>query len=104
MMHLVLASLAALFFTVGGIFMKRADGLRHGLAVITFLMLFAVGAALQSQAMRGAQMGMTYVVVLGLEAALAVAFGTFLFAEPLTLRKMGAVALIVGGIALLRGQ
>jgi multidrug transporter EmrE-like cation transporter len=102
MMHLGLASLAALFFTVGGIFMKRADGLRHAVPTMMFLLLFAAGAAVQSQAMRGAQMGITYVVVLGLEAALAVAFGTVLFAEPLTLRKIAAVVLIVGGIALLR--
>jgi hypothetical protein len=27
-MHLVLAGVAALLFTVGGIFMKRADGVR----------------------------------------------------------------------------
>ena len=32
----------------------------------------------------------------------ALAFGTVLFAEPLTLAKAAAVALIVGGIALLR--
>lgn len=101
-MHLALASLAALLFTIGGIFMKRADGLRQLAPSIMFILLFAGGAVSQSQAMRGAEMGTTYVVVLGLEAALAVAFGMMLFAEPLTLRKVGAVALIVSGIALLK--
>jgi len=101
-MHLVLAALAALCFTVGGIFMKQADGLRHGSPTALFLLLFAAGAAVQSQAMRGAELGTTYVVVLGLEAALALAFGTFLFAEPTTLPKIGAILLILGGIALLR--
>jgi multidrug transporter EmrE-like cation transporter len=101
-MQLVLVGLAALFFTVGGIYMKRADGLRNTLATALFLVLFACGAAVQSQAMRGAELGATYVVVLGLEAALAVAFGALLFAEPLTAAKAAAVLLIVGGIAMLR--
>ena len=44
----------------------------------------------------------TYVIVLGLEAVLAVSFGALLFAEPLTTSKVTAVLLIVGGIAMLR--
>jgi multidrug transporter EmrE-like cation transporter len=103
-MQLVLSSLAALSFTVGGIFMKRADGLHHATATALFLLLFAVGAVIQSQAMRGAELGATYIVILGLEAALAVAFGTSLFAEPVTLAKIAAIVLIVSGIALLRMQ
>jgi multidrug transporter EmrE-like cation transporter len=101
-MQLVLASLAALFFTVGGIFMKRADGLHDRPATALFLLLFGVGAVIQSLAMRGAELGATYIVVLGLEAALALAFGTLLFGEPITLPKVGGVLLIFGGIALLR--
>ena len=101
-MQLVLAGVAALFFTVGVVFMKRADGHRNASATAVFLVLFAVGAAVQSHAMRGAELGPTYVVVLGLEAALAVALGAILFAEPLTLAKAAAVLLIVGGIAILR--
>lgn len=101
-MQLVLASVAALSFTVGGIFMKHADGLRHPLATALFLLLFAFGAAVQSHAMRGAELGTTYIVVLGLEAAFAVAIGAVVFAEPLTLPRLGALLLIVGGIALLR--
>jgi quaternary ammonium compound-resistance protein SugE len=101
-MPLALASLAAVCFTVGGVFMKRADGLRHAAPTMLFLLLFAVGAALQSQAMRRAELTTTYVIVLGLEAVLAVGFGMLLFAEPMTSRKLCAVALIVVGIALLR--
>ncbi len=103
-MDVGLASIAALSFTVGGIFMKHADGLRNTSASAMFLLLFAFGAVIQSLAMRGAELGPTYVVVLGLEAALALAFGTFLFAEPITLPKVAALVLIVSGIALLRTQ
>jgi quaternary ammonium compound-resistance protein SugE len=52
--------------------------------------------------MRGAELATTYVIVLGLEAALAVALGRFVFGEPMTVAKLCAIALIVGGIALLR--
>ncbi len=103
-MALTLCLLAALAFTVGGVLMKAAGGLRPSSATVAFLTLFAVGAALQAQALRGAPLGATYVVVLGLEAALALAFGTLFFGEPVTVHKLAAVLLIVGGIALLRIQ
>ena len=101
-MPLILSALAALAFTIGGVFMKSADGTRHLLPTVGFLLLFAGGAALQSYAMRGAELGVTYVLVLGLEAMLAFGFGIVLFGEALTVTRIGAVALIVAGIALLR--
>ena len=101
-MQLALASLAALLFAIGGIFMKRADGLHHAPPVAAFVLLFAVGAAIQSQAMRGGELGSTYIVVLGLEAGLTVVFGAWLFAEQVTPIKLIAIALILVGIGLLR--
>src|SRR5690606_5837436 len=68
----VLAALAASCFTVGGVFMKHADGLHHAGATAGFLALFVLGAVVQSQAMRGEGLAVTYLIVLGLEAALAV--------------------------------
>ena len=96
--------MAAFCFTVGGVFMKRADGLQHASATLLFLLLFSAGAAMQSQAMRGAELASTYIVVLGLEAAFALALGGVLFAEAITAPKLAAVALILVGIALLRGS
>jgi multidrug transporter EmrE-like cation transporter len=101
-MPLTLCLLAALAFTAGGIVMKVADGVRLSFATASFLALFAAGAALQATALRGADLGPTYVVVLGLEAALALVFGTLFYAEPVTVPKLAAVLLIVAGIALLR--
>ena len=103
-MRIALLSLAALAFTVGGIFMKRADGVRHAADTAVYLLLFAVGAVMLSQAMRGAELGTTYIIVLGLEAAFAVFFGAVLFSEPITFSKTAAMLLIVGGIAWLRIQ
>ncbi len=101
-MTLVLSTLAALSFTLGGVVMKSADGLRHATPTAGFMLLFAVGAALQSQAMRGAELGVTYIVVLGLEAMLVFGFGIALFGESAQITRVVAVLLIVGGIALLR--
>ncbi len=101
---IVLPVLAALAFTVGGIFMKYADGMRHVPATSLFLIFFVIGAAMLSYAMRGAELGTTYIVVLGIEAALALAFGIVLFSETVTVSKTAGVLLILGGIALLRGQ
>jgi quaternary ammonium compound-resistance protein SugE len=101
-MQLILASLAALAFTVGGIFMKYAEGLRNVSASMLFLAMFGFGAVLQSLAMRGTELGSTYIMVLGLEAALAFGFGSFIFSEPVTARKIAAILLIVCGIAMLR--
>ena len=103
-MYLLLASLAALAFTIGGIFMKHADGLRHALPIAGFLGLFSVGAALQSQAMQGTDLGATYILVLGLEAVFAYAMGVALFGEAVTMQKTAAVVLIVVGIAFLRSK
>ena len=82
--------------------MKRADGLQHAGATAGFLALFVLGAIVQSEAMRGEGLAVTYLIVLGLEAALAVAFGQLIFGEAMTAMKACATALIVFGVALLR--
>ena len=62
-MQLVLSALAALSFTVGGIFMKHANGLRNESAILLSSSCYsAVGAAIQSEAMRGSELGATYIV------------------------------------------
>ena len=101
-MPLLLPALAALAFTLGGVCMKAADGFRHPWPTAGYLLLFAAGALLQSEAMRRAELGTTYILVLGLEAMLAFAFGVALFGESVGVGKIGAVVLIVAGIAMLR--
>jgi quaternary ammonium compound-resistance protein SugE len=103
-MRFALPVLAALAFAVGGVFMKGADGVRHPWPVTAFVALFSVGAALQSLAMRGEELGVTYILVLGLEALLAFGLGVWLFGETLKVSKVVAVLLVVAGIALLRSS
>lgn len=95
-------ALAAVSFAVGGIFMKLSEGITRLPATVAMLLLFVLGAGLQALAMTRRDLGVIYILVLGAEAVLAFGFGAFIFDEAVTARRLLAVALIVGGIALLR--
>jgi multidrug transporter EmrE-like cation transporter len=98
----VLPFSAAACFAVGGIFMKFAEGVSRPLPTLAYLSLFALGAVLQAQALRRADLGVVYIVVLGLEAVLALAFSIVFFREGLSVARVTAVVLILVGVALLR--
>jgi multidrug transporter EmrE-like cation transporter len=100
-MQLLLSLGSALCFTLGGVCMKLADGLRNPWAVAGFLTLFGVGALAQSLAMRSGELGSTYILILGLEATLAFALGIMLFGESTHWVKVLAVLLILIGVILL---
>ncbi len=65
-MFTTLTGLAALSFSIGGYFMKLA-GLTHLRPTVLMFAFFSVGTVLQTVAMRGEQMAITYIVVLGLK-------------------------------------
>jgi multidrug transporter EmrE-like cation transporter len=96
---LVLASIA---YAVGGLFMKQSDGVTRLAPTLAFLGLFAAGATLQAVGMRRADMGVSYVFVLGVEAIVAVLLSALLLREGYTLARLAAIALIVVGIGWLR--
>lgn len=98
----VLMVLASVCFAVGGIFMKQSDGVTRPLPSVAFLVLFLAGALLQAWALRRADLGVVYIAVLGLEAALALVFSVVLFHESLSVARVTAVLLIVAGVVLLR--
>ena len=70
-----------------------------GLALVA---LFSAGALMQAWAMKREPLGSSYVVVLGLEALLAVLAGYFLFAEQMTIKMISGVVLVILGMILLR--
>ena len=82
--------------------MKQSDGATRFPPTTAFLVLFVAGAVLQARAMKRADMGVIYLAVLGLEAALATAFSVLLLHEGLSWQRGFAVSLIVAGVALLR--
>ena len=104
MRDLLLMVGAAFAYVAGGICMKYSEGLTRLWPSISLFLLFCIGAALQALAMRSAQLGPTYVFVLGLEAVLAFLLGILLFNEPATGIRILAVALITTGILLLKSR
>ena len=84
--------------------MKYCDGFTRLFPTMMIYVMFAVGATLQTIAMKQAELGATYILVLGLEAALAFVFGIYFFQEGVSLFKLLGVAMIVGGIILLRQE
>jgi small multidrug resistance pump len=93
---------AALSFTIGGVFMKTSDGLTQPWPTAMLLVCFAIGAVLQTLAMRGEALGTTYVVVLGAEAVLACWLGWSVFGERLTTLQLAGIIAILIGIAAVR--
>ena len=51
---------AALFFTVGGVFMKLSEGLTKFWPTVIVFALFVIGAALQTLAMKREDLAVTY--------------------------------------------
>jgi multidrug transporter EmrE-like cation transporter len=101
-MFIALTCLAALSFSVGGYFMKQSAGLTEFRPTILVFALFIVGASLQTIAMRGQQMVVTYIVVLGLEAISAYCLGVFFLKEVSSVARLTGVALVLAGIVVLR--
>ena len=101
-MFTALTGFAALAFSIGGYFMKLSAGLTNVRPTLLMFAFFSVGAVLQTVAMRGEQMAVTYIVVLGFEAITALILSMVLLNESATLSKLAGVTLVVGGIVLLR--
>ena len=102
MMDLLILLGSALAYTIGGIFMKLSQGLSNPAPTLAVYICFMLGATLQILSMNKGDLGITYIIVLALEAVFAFGFGIFFFKEHQTFSKYMAVALIVAGIALLR--
>src|ERR1700745_3566136 len=101
-MFTTLTRLAALSFSIGGYFMKLSAGLTHLRPTLLMFGFFSVGAVLQTVAMRGEQMAVPYIVVLGFEAITALVLSMVLLNESASLSKIGGVALVLAGIVLLK--
>ena len=101
-MFTLLTCLAALSFSIGGYYMKLSAGLTHFRPTVLVFAFFALGACLQTVAMQGQQMAVTYIVVLGFEAITALSLGVFLLQEGSSLTKLAGVGLVLAGIVLLR--
>jgi multidrug resistance protein EbrB len=99
---LVLYSIAATLYVIGGALMKYSQGLTQVLPTLGLTALFGAGALIQARAMRYEQLGSSYILVLGLEALLALILGALLFGEQVSGRAAAGITFVVMGIVLLR--
>jgi small multidrug resistance pump len=93
---------AALAYGFGGACMKLSDGLRRPLPTLGLYALFMLGATLQTLGLRRADLGVSYILVLGLEAVVAFALALFVFGETVGPVPAFGVFLILVGVFLLR--
>jgi small multidrug resistance pump/quaternary ammonium compound-resistance protein SugE len=94
--------LASVVYAVGGLFMKLSQGLSRPWPTIAFSLLFLTGAMLQALGMRGSDMGVSYVFVLGVEALVATGLSAAYLHEGFPPSRIAAVLLVVAGVAWLR--
>jgi small multidrug resistance pump/quaternary ammonium compound-resistance protein SugE len=99
MLQLVAASVA---YAVGGLCMKLSDGLSRTLPTGALFTLFAIGATMQTLGMRRTDLGVAYILVLGMEAVAAFGLSVWVVGESCSIWRLSAVAVIVAGIAWLR--
>ncbi len=81
--------------------MKYSAGLVRLQPTFVFLGLFVLGALLQGRAMRSADLGMAYILVLGLEAGMTVVFSAFVLREGFSIARIIALVMVISGSALL---
>jgi multidrug transporter EmrE-like cation transporter len=102
-MTFAMAMAAAIAYTIGAIFMKHSAGLSVFTPSLLVYACFAIGASLQTLLMAKSQLGVSYILVLGLESVLAALFGAVFFKETYSVPAMLGIGLIVAGVAILRG-
>jgi len=100
-MYVVWVLTAAALFTAGGVAMKASAGMTRPTPTLLFFLLFAAGATCQALALRDAELGVAYLVVLGLEAVLAAALGVVVYSEQVSVPKCLGVLAVVAGVVLL---
>jgi multidrug transporter EmrE-like cation transporter len=102
-MDFLIAIGAALSFVLGGVFMQMSQGLSQLIPTVSIYLCFGLGATLQTLAIqKSGEMGITYVLIVGLEAVLAVGCGIFFFQEGYSLLKLVGITLVTVGIVFLR--
>jgi small multidrug resistance pump len=99
---LLLQLAAAISYAFGGACMKASDGFRRPFATIGLYVLFILGATLQTVSLRRTDLGVSYVLVLGLEAIVAVGLALLIFRETIAPVHALGVGLILTGVYLLR--
>jgi multidrug transporter EmrE-like cation transporter len=103
-MYLLLAILAAIAYTIGGTFMKLSAGFSEFFPSLMVYVCFLIGATLQIFLLNQTHMGISYILVLGLEALSALLLSLVCFRESYSPVTLAGIFLVVMGTALLRSE
>ena len=91
-------SIAGLFEVVWAVSLKYSEGFTKGWPSLITVAAMVVSFFFLAQALRTIPVGTGYAVWTGIGAVGTAILGVVLFAEPVTLLRLGCIALIVSGI------
>ena len=97
-MNWAILFVAGLFETIWAIGLKYTHGFSKLWPSVFTLTAMAISVFLLAHAMKSLPVGTAYAVWTGIGAVGAVVLGIALFHEPVTLARLGCVALIVSGL------
>ncbi len=93
---------ASLLFVLGGVSMVKSAGFTEIWPSLLVFVFFGIAATLQTLGMKAQEVGVAYVLVLGLEAVFACIVGIVWLREPFSWPKALGTLLVVAGIILLK--
>src|ERR1700712_2644993 len=95
----ILLCIAGLFETAWAIGLKYSDGFSKLVPSVLTVVAMAASIILLSLALKSLPVGTAYAVWTGIGAAGTAVLGMYLFAEPVTMLRLGSIALVIVGIA-----
>jgi multidrug transporter EmrE-like cation transporter len=91
---------ASCLFASGGALVKVSDGFTRVGPSLGVVGMFVVGALLFARALRNDALTTMWIVGLGIQAAVSVVLGMWLFREDISSFQIAGIVLIVGGTVL----
>lgn len=97
-MHWLYLAIAIGFEIVGTMSMKLSDGFRHFWPSVAIFVSYGIAFAFNTLALRRLDVSVTYAIWSGVGTAAIAVIGMAWLREPVTVTKLGSLALIVMGV------
>ena len=94
-----LLCVAGVFETAWAIGLKYSDGFSKVVPSVLTVAAMVASIVLLSLALKSLPVGTAYAVWTGIGAAGTAVLGMYLFAEPVTMLRLGSIGLVIAGIA-----
>ena len=98
----LLLALSVVSETAGDVCMKLSDGFKNKLPAVGIVVFYTLAFISLSQAFIGIPIGVAYAIWTGAAIALSAIVGHLIWHEGFNVKKVAGIALIVGGVAILR--